>query len=49
MKSGSGTHKYANGDMYVGEYKNDKKHGMGLYTFKNGSQYEVRYETLLLD
>ena len=26
---------YENGDQYVGEWKNDYKHGQGTYTFKN--------------
>lgn len=28
------------GDMYVGEYKDDKRHGKGLYTMKDGTRYE---------
>ena len=26
------------GDKYVGEWKNDKKHGQGTYTFSSGSK-----------
>lgn len=29
--------------MYVGEYKDDKMHGKGIYTFKDGSIYEGEY------
>ena len=30
------TEKYKNGDTYVGEMKNDKKHGHGTYTWGKG-------------
>jgi hypothetical protein len=30
---------YVNGDSYTGEYKNDRKNGMGSYKFANGDQY----------
>jgi hypothetical protein len=32
-------HIYGNGDKYVGEWKNDKRHGQGTYTFTNGEKY----------
>ena len=31
-----GTYTYSNGDKYVGEYKDGKRHGQGTYTFANG-------------
>tara|TARA_B100001059_G_scaffold114388_1_gene114648 strand:+ start:742 stop:1278 length:537 start_codon:yes stop_codon:yes gene_type:complete len=31
------------GDKYTGEWKNDKKHGYGTYTWKNGNKYEGVY------
>jgi len=34
-----GTRTYANGDKYVGEFKNSKKSGRGTYTSANGSKY----------
>ena len=34
-----GTYTYANGDKYVGEYKDDKKHGQGTYTYADGAKY----------
>ena len=35
-----GTYTSANGDKYVGEYKDDKYHGKGTFTFPDGSRYE---------
>ena len=32
-----GTYTYAGGDKYVGEFKDDKYHGQGTYTFASGS------------
>ena len=31
-----GTYTYANGDKYVGEWKDNNQHGQGTYTFANG-------------
>ena len=30
---------YSNGDKFVGEFKDDKRHGQGTYTFANGGKY----------
>lgn len=35
--------KYKNGDMYIGEVKNNKKHGKGKYIFANGEIYIGEY------
>ena len=35
---------YANGDTYVGEYKNDKKHGWGTYIYPDGEKYVGEYK-----
>ena len=32
-----GTFTSANGDKYVGEYKNDLREGLGTYTFADGT------------
>ena len=37
--NGYGTYTYANGNKYVGEYKNGKIHGQGTYTWANGNKY----------
>ena len=34
-----GMRDYDNGDQYIGDFQNDKKHGNGLYSFANGDQY----------
>ena len=38
------TIEYPNGDIYSGEFKNDKKHGEGVYTFSNNHNIEYRGE-----
>ena len=39
-----GTYTYANGDRYVGEYKDDKRHGQGTYTYADGRVEEGLWE-----
>ncbi len=39
-----GTYIWDNGDKYVGEWKNNKKHGQGAYTFANGEKYVGEYK-----
>jgi len=34
-----GTYTYANGDKYVGEWKDNKYHGQGTYTYADGRKY----------
>ena len=36
--------KYKNGDMYIGEVKNNKKHGKGKYIFANGEIHIGEYK-----
>lgn len=33
-----------NGNKYVGEYKNHKRHGKGTFTFSNGSKFTGIFE-----
>ncbi len=40
MKNGYGAIRYSNGDEYVGDWLDDKKHGAGSYTWANGDKYE---------
>ena len=37
--NGQGTFTYANGNSYVGEYRNGKRHGQGTYTYADGGGY----------
>lgn len=37
---GQGTYYYADGDMYTGEWQNDKRHGVGKVEYK-GENGEV--------
>ena len=34
-----GTYTWADGEQYVGEWKDDKANGQGAYTFANGNKY----------
>ena len=34
-----GTYTYTSGNKYVGEWKDDKKHGQGTFTWTDGDQY----------
>jgi hypothetical protein len=40
LKQGKGKMTYANGDVYVGEFINNKRQGIGKMTYKNGAVYE---------
>jgi len=40
LKHGKGIYKYANGDVFDGEYKEGKKHGKGIYKYVSGSVYD---------
>lgn len=35
-RHGKGIYYYPNGDIYDGQWKNNKKHGFGQYTYHNG-------------
>ena len=39
-----GTIGFDNGDKYVGEWKDDKRHGQGTYTYSNGDKYVGEYK-----
>jgi hypothetical protein len=34
-----GLYRLSNGDIYIGEWKNDEKHGQGTYTYLQGGKY----------
>jgi hypothetical protein len=39
-----GTITFANGDIYVGEWRDNKRNGQGTYTFANGDKYVGEYK-----
>ena len=39
MRNGIGRCIFADGDVYVGEWKDDAAHGLGDYEHKNGRKY----------
>ena len=42
--NGQGTRTYANGDKYVGEFKDDIRNGQGTLTYANGNKYVGEYK-----
>ncbi len=40
MADGRGKFYHADGDIYEGEWKQDKAHGKGTYIHMNGSRFE---------
>ena len=38
-----GTYTWANGNKYIGEWKDDKRHGQGTYTWANGVEESGYY------
>mgnify|MGYP000523855194 CR=1 FL=1 len=40
MQDGRGTFTWANGAVYEGEWKNNKREGKGTYKWSNGDVYE---------
>lgn len=41
-KCGYGRRIYANGDQYVGDWVNNKRHGYGVYTFNDTTQPQIK-------
>ncbi|MEZ5013932.1 MAG: hypothetical protein R2794_06540 [Chitinophagales bacterium] len=48
-ENGSGTYKWASGDMYVGEWLNGYRTGEGRYDWADGSYYVGSFKNNLLD
>lgn len=44
VSTGKGTYTWANGDKYIGEWNEDKKHGKGVFSFANGRKKEGTWE-----
>ena len=43
MMHGEGTMTWANGEKYVGEFKDDKRHGEGVYVFADGIVWQGQW------
>ena len=43
---GNGKYIYEDGDYYIGEWKNDLKHGKGKYYYKNGN---IKFESYFIN
>ena len=41
---GKSQYKYINGDIYIGRWRNQKRHGKGIMTYSNGDKYEGYWE-----
>ena len=48
MKSGQGEYKYANGETYTGEFRNNTPWGKGTYTWPDGRVYTGYFEDGLI-
>ena len=44
MASGRMTRGMVNGDVYDGEYKDDKRNGRGKHTYANGDVYDGEWK-----
>ena len=42
---GEGKYVYPSGGVYVGQFKDGKKHGRGTYTYADGAVYEGEYQS----
>lgn len=40
MKEGDGKFFYANGNIYIGKWLKDLKHGKGVINYDNGDKFE---------
>ena len=49
MAEGQGTFYHANGDVYTGEFFQDRANGFGVYVHSNGQRYEVFWKDDMQD
>lgn len=47
-KTGKGVYKYANGDVYDGEWKDGSMNGYGVYTSHDGGKYKGMLSCLFI-
>ena len=48
-KHGRGTHRFADGGVYEGEFANGKHHGQGMYRYVGGAVYEGEWKSGNMD
>ena len=48
QRHGKGKYLYENGDIYEGDWKNNKMHGYGQYRTPSGIMYVLKYNIFLL-
>ncbi|MEY4927997.1 MAG: hypothetical protein RI894_2433, partial [Bacteroidota bacterium] len=41
---GFGTYRFANGDVYIGQFSNSKQHGQGTFLWATGEKYEGAWD-----
>lgn len=44
MKHGKGKYYYIKGELYIGDWFENKKHGKGLYFYENGNRYNGEFK-----
>ena len=44
MKHGKGKYYYKKGELYIGDWHQNKKHGNGQYFYKNGDIYTGEFQ-----
>jgi len=44
-RHGEGTEVFESGEVYMGQWRNDKMHGRGIYTWVNGDKYSGGWES----
>ena len=49
IKHGIGIYTFAEGQVYVGEWKNDKYHGKGTLTYPDGKEYSGEWKNGFMD
>lgn len=49
IKHGKGVYSFADGQVYIGEWKNDKYHGIGTLTYPDGKEYSGEWKNGLMD
>ena len=49
IKHGNGVYTFVDGQVYIGEWKNDRYHGIGTMTYPDGRQYSGEWKNGLMN